>query len=94
LAACRSSEEQPIVILHSRLSVRMLKTFVNVGNASGVIQKTKSDLEFMLAFNSIVERARAPQARFLSPETAASGMHRIGALGDEDVEEVRTGSDR
>ena len=94
LAACRSSAEQPIVILHSRLSVRMLKTFVNLGNASGVIQKTRSELEFMLAFNSIVERARALNARFLSPETAASGMHRIGTLSDEDVEELRTGSTR
>ncbi|HET9934109.1 MAG TPA: response regulator [Polyangiaceae bacterium] len=93
LSACRRSEEQPIVILHSRLSVRMLKTLVNVGNAAGVIQKTKSDIEFMLAFNAIVERARAPHARFLSP-SSTSGTHRIPTLADEDVEELRTGSTR
>jgi DNA-binding response OmpR family regulator len=92
LSACRHSEEQPIVILHSRLSVRMLKTLFNVGNAAGIIQKTKSDLEFVLAFNSIVERARAPHARFLSPETATSGTHRISTVSDEDIEELRTGS--
>lgn len=94
LAACRRSEEKPIVILHSRLAVRMLKTFVNVGNAAGIIQKTSSNIEFMLAFNAIVERARAPHARFLSGETAASGTHRIPTIPDEDVEELRTGSTR
>lgn len=93
LAACRRSEEQPTIILHSRLSVRMLKTFVNVGNAAGVIQKTQSDIEFMLAFNAIVERARTPHARFLSP-SATSGTHRIPTLSDEELEELRTGSTR
>jgi DNA-binding response OmpR family regulator len=94
LAACRRSEEKPIVILHSRLAVRMLKTLVNVGNAAGVIQKTRSDIEFMLAFNAIVERARAPHGRFLSSEAAMSGTHRIPSIPDEDVEELRTGSTR
>ncbi|MFZ5891039.1 MAG: response regulator [Myxococcota bacterium] len=94
LAACRRSEEKPIVILHSRLAVRMLKTLVNVGNAAGIIQKTNSELEFMLAFNTIVERARAPHARFLSAENATSGTHRIPTIPDEDVEELRTGSTR
>ncbi|MGC4086623.1 MAG: response regulator [Polyangiaceae bacterium] len=89
LATCRNSEEQPIVILHSRLAPRMLRTLVNVGNAAGVIQKTRNDVEFSLAFNAIVERASSPEARFLN---AMSGTHRIATVSEEDLEELRTGS--
>ncbi len=79
----------PKIILHSRIAERMLRTVADVRGSSGVIQKTQSELEFMLAFNAILDRLQrtaSPDSR--SSGQAFSGTHRIRS----DAERAEQGS--
>jgi DNA-binding NarL/FixJ family response regulator len=96
LLAGSRKKHRPPMILHSRLSERILRTVTDTSDAAGIIQKTSSALEFLLAFNTIADRV-APDSRRMNPTAVSmSGTHRIGSDRDfpEDEHTLRTGSTR
>ncbi|HWA73250.1 MAG TPA: response regulator [Polyangiaceae bacterium] len=68
----------PAIILHSAVPSRALCRMIDVRNALGVIEKTSDDVEFLLAFDTVVDRylSRRPGAS-PRPIRAMSGTHRI-----------------
>lgn len=71
------------VILHTPLTLRMLRTVANIHDALGVIRKTSNDEQFRVAFESVCERFEGlrrgsiPAAPSYAP--SVSGTHRIGS---------------
>ena len=68
----------PAIILHSAVPVQALCRMVDVRGALGVIKKTTDDVEFFLAFDTVLDRFIARRHGAVSrPPRAMSGTHRI-----------------
>ena len=69
----------PAVVLHSAVPVKALARMVDIRDALGVIKKTTDDVEFFLAFDTVLDRFRARKPDLEGrPMRAMSGTHRIG----------------
>ena len=69
----------PAIVLHSAVPVRALSRVVDIRGALGVVKKTSDDVEFFLAFDSVLDRFRARKPGLDErPMRAMSGTHRIG----------------
>lgn len=74
----------PAVILHSAVPAAALRRMVDVRNALGVVKKTLDDVEFLLAFKSVVDRYLTRKQGGVRPAHAMSGTHRIQDDTDDD----------
>jgi CheY-like chemotaxis protein len=69
----------PALVLHSAVPPKALARMVDVRDALGVVKKTHDDVEFFLAFDTVLDRFRARKPGLDGrPFHAMSGTHRIG----------------
>ena len=79
----------PAVVLHSAVPPKALARMVDIRDALGVVKKTPDDVEFFLAFDTVLDRLRArTPGHDGRPIRAMSGTHRIG----EDSEPTQPGN--
>lgn len=76
----------PSVLLLSRILPSLLKNLVDTRDALGIVQATKSDLEFSLAFSGILERTPGLAVRSHSSVfPAVSGTHLVSRQSSSSI---------